>query len=263
VLSGKVIGSLVGVAAIGLVAVVAARAWEHAPSRARVSRRPTVDAARPAHRGASGTTPRASSAPAADAMPRDPGEKTVRHTHALTEFLRDCWQREPGEPYAGQPIAKLGIVVPSAPEGDTPFDLCLAQVLLDDGPLAWEDDGWVVREGNGSELAGVWFPYSDRHTFWSVPAGGKTFRGLVRANKPICIRGSVARVGGQGYSDSWGAGVGLFLNKSGEQIGLHKPAFSKISVLMSGRQMPSLRLVLDDDGPSTGGGSRWCVNVPR
>lgn len=263
-LSGRVIGSLVGVAAIALVAVIAARTWEHDPPRSRVARRTQVDRSRPAPRLESESTrlpAGADTAPAVDSPPARQGESTRRHSHALTDFREGCWLKEPGEPYAGQPIAKLSMVVPSAPKGDTPFDLCLAQVLLDGDPLGWEKNGWVEREGNGEAVAGVWFPYGDRHTFWSVPAGGSTFRGLVGAKDPICIRGSVARVGHQGYSDSWGAGMGLFLNKSGEQIGLHKPRFSTIEVVVSGSQVPSLRLTLDDDVASTGDGTRWCVNV--
>lgn len=264
-LSGKVIGSIVGVAALGLSAVLAARAWQHNPTGYRVSEVAEVEARRPSPRAKSKTTPGAEAArTSAGVGPKniDQHAAAERFSHTLAEFHEDCWREQNrGKAYARQPIAKLSIVVPSAPEGDTPFDFCVEQVRLDDMPLTWKDDGWVVREDNEPALAGVWFPYGDRHTFWSVPTGGRTFRGLVRENEPICVRGSTARVGREGYSDSWGAGIGLFLNKSGEQIGLYEPGFSRIEIVVSGPHVPNLRLSIDDDVPSTGGGSRWCLNV--
>lgn len=260
-LSGKVIGSLVVVAAVGVTAVLAARAWQHNPTRYRVSEVARGEAHRASPRAESETTPGIRAAPESNDVGAK-GEGAARFSHTLAEFREDCWQEQNhGKAYARQPIAKLSIVVPSAPEADTPFDFCVEQVRLDDLPLNWKDDGWVVREGNEQALAGVWFPYGDRHTFWSVPTGGRTFRGLIRANEPICIRGSTARVARQGYSDSWGAGIGLFLNKSGEQIGLYEPGFSRIEIVVSGPQVPNLRLSFDDDLSSTGGGSRWCLNV--
>jgi len=244
-------GGLVGLA---LLAVLAAQTWRSKPSKTKPH--------------AAGSVERAVSPAQAEEAPDEQAEparaprpgRSTRLGRRLSEFRADCWQAD-GEQYDGQPISKLSLVVPSDSRADVPFDFCIDELQLDDTKLAWGDDGQIAAD-NPFGLAGVWFPYGDQQTFWSLPAGGKTFEGAVEANQPLCVRGRVAR-SRPDAADSWGAAIGIFLNKVGENVGLHTPKFSRMELQLSGLEVPNLRLLVDDDEKSGRNVSRWCSDVKQ
>lgn len=235
--------------------VAATVSWRSKPREKRIS---ALEKAKPQPQKREVELP-----PAEPAAAPTPVSKTVTISKKLTEFQSACW---PGaaqvERYASEPLARFSVQVPTNQQASTPFDFCIQEVKLGDVALTWLDGGVVSGEMNALQINGVFFPVSDRHTFWSIPVGGKSFEGYVQQGQPLCVKGVAPQVEGAQYSEFWGASVAMEFRSgmpNGEVI-LVNPTFDRISVVLSGSAIPSVRLWIENNlTPTDSNAKRWCV----
>jgi hypothetical protein len=205
--------------------------------------------------------PMAEAAPArhaSSAARRDPATRIV--TIRLGDLRRDCFASSHAGPrYAGEPITKFSIRIPTNSKGPVPFDFCVQEIRFDDALAPWGRGGVFDAERNELGLSGPWFHFGDDVTTWERPAPGQVLGETVGPGAPLCIKGSAAQVFENRFDDYWGAALGFHFVGSPGEVPLYQPAFATLQLLLQGRQIPTrLGFYVDDDRGQGTPFRTWC-----